>query len=131
MKALIATLMFIFWGSQTFAATPSWTIDCLSEVGGNQMKIELYQTGHPMAGIYAYSGLIFYKTNILFSKFVSLKPITLEGRAKNLDRTFYHIELSSGLLNTNESLPAALTTILEKPLGGVRQESESFICSGR
>lgn len=113
------------------AATPAWSIIC-SQINRNptELKVELYRTGHPMGGVYSYSGLVFHNHYIFMAHFVSLEPTILEGTAGNLDSTKYKITLTPELLNTKMVLPAILETNIQDPFGKVSVEVTKLNCRG-
>ncbi len=130
MKTFIYVLFF-FHAITAFAATPEWTISCLQTDTNTNMTIELYRTGHPMGGLYSYSGLVFHNNNIFMTDFINVEPPILKGQAKDLDNTDYSIVLTSEVLNTNEEMPVTVETSYRPPLSDEVKETLYFTCRGR
>lgn len=129
---IVILILALFYSNIMYAETPAWTIDCnqITRSQGEKLTVQLYRTGHPMAGLYSYSGLIFFKNTILMTEFSQLTPPTLQGIAKNLENSEYSLELDSKLLNTNKNQSAKLKITTRDPFNNPSLTFFSFNCLG-
>jgi hypothetical protein len=129
-RVLIATAVLLSTTSYANSLKPHWTISCSRSGGSETLEIGLYRTGHPMGGLFSYSGLVAHDHLVFLADFIKVAPPVLNGQAGGLDQTEYEIELMDAHLNTSADLPAKMRTSSNLPLGGKVRAEVSLICRG-